>query len=105
MLLLASLTIAIYSLPSLSLLERKCHPMVRFQTRRSGQFMFGYYKAQKKTKMKKQIAFVLIASVAAFSGCYYDSFEALHPLDGYVNPCVSSLQSTYSSSITLIISY
>ena len=67
--------------------------------------MFGFYKAQKKIEMKKKIALALIASLAIFSGCYYDSFEALHPLDGYVNPCDSSLQTTYSSSIKYIISY
>ena len=86
-------------------MERKCHPTVHFQTHRSGQFMCGFYKAQKKTDMKKNFALFLIASVAVLSGCYYDSFEALHPLDGYVNPCDSALQSTYSSSIKYIISY
>jgi hypothetical protein len=79
--------------------------MVCFRTRRSRQFMFGFYKAQKKIEMKKKFAFALIASIAVFGGCYYDSFEALHPLDGFVNPCDSSLQSTYSSSIKYIISY
>jgi len=47
----------------------------------------------------------LIAVVAIFSSCYYDSFEALHPLDGYVNPCDTSLQTTYSSAIKVIITY
>jgi len=79
--------------------------MVRFLIRRSGQFMFGFCKEQKRIEMKRNFAFILIASIAIFSGCYYDSFEALHPLDGYVNPCDSALQSTYSSSIKYIISY
>jgi len=55
--------------------------------------------------MKKIFAFLLIASVTVFNSCYYDSFEALHPLDGFVDPCDPSLQAIYSSSIKLIISY
>jgi len=52
----------------------------------------------------KQILF-LFGLVIWAGGCYYDSFEALHPLDGYVNPCDTTLKATYGSSIQLIISY
>jgi len=55
--------------------------------------------------MKNKLTFLLITVVLMVSGCYYDSFEALHPLDGYVNPCDTTLKDTYSSSIQLIISY
>jgi hypothetical protein len=55
--------------------------------------------------MNHKMIFLFVILIALGSGCYYDSFEALHPLDGYVNPCDTTLQSTYSSSIQLIISY
>jgi cytochrome c5 len=38
-------------------------------------------------------------------GCYYDSVEALHPLNGYSNPCDSTQQAVYSAAIKTIISY
>jgi hypothetical protein len=44
-------------------------------------------------------------SVIAFGSCYYDSYEGLHPLDGYQNLCDTSLKATYSSAISKIISY
>jgi mono/diheme cytochrome c family protein len=34
--------------------------------------------------------------------CYYDRFEALHPLAGYVNACDPALDSTYTSTIRYI---
>lgn len=106
MFLLASLTVVNCLPPSLSFLEIKCLPTDRFQTRKSKLFMCGFYKEPKKTRMKRKWAFILMTSVAAaFGSCYYDSFEALHPVEGYVNPCDSSLQSTYNSSIKYIISY
>ncbi len=55
--------------------------------------------------MKNKLVLLLIILILIANGCYYDSFEALHPLDGYVNPCDTTLKSTYSSSIQLIISY
>jgi hypothetical protein len=55
--------------------------------------------------VKKQLIFILVTLVAIVTGCYYDSVEGLHPLNGYVNPCDTTLQTTYSSSIKLIIAY
>jgi hypothetical protein len=55
--------------------------------------------------MKRKFIYFFLAIVFAVSGCYYDSVEALHPLDGYVNPCDSTLQTTYSSAIKYIITY
>jgi len=54
-------------------------------------------------RLKRASIFFIMSVV--IGSCYYDSFEALHPLDGYVNPCDTTLQSTYSSSIKWVISY
>jgi hypothetical protein len=33
------------------------------------------------------------------SGCYYDKFNELHPLDGYVDTCADSLTDNYTSVV------
>jgi cytochrome c551/c552 len=38
-------------------------------------------------------------------GCYYDSVEGLHPLNGYTNPCDSAMHAVYSEAIQSIMSY
>jgi hypothetical protein len=53
----------------------------------------------------RNTAFLFFALAMIGSGCYYDSFEGLHPANGYVNPCDTTLQSTYTSAIKVIISY
>ncbi len=55
--------------------------------------------------MLPKFTFLFGVMVLLASGCYYDSFEALHPLDGYVDPCDATLKSTYTSSIKLIVAY
>jgi hypothetical protein len=48
---------------------------------------------------------LLLIIASAFASCFYDSYQGLHPLNGYQNPCDTSLQATYSSAVKLIISY
>jgi len=66
-----------------------------------------FTRGQRKLKMKNKLtsSFLFAVLFLVVTGCYYDSFEALHPLDGYMNPCDTTLKATYSSSIQLIISY
>ena len=49
--------------------------------------------------MKKWLLIFLITS-----SCYNDKFEALHPLDGYVDTCDTTIAATYSASIAYIVS-
>ena len=44
----------------------------------------------------------LVASGLLVGACYYDRFEALHPLAGYVNTCDPVLDSTYTAAIRYI---
>ena len=44
----------------------------------------------------------IIALGASIQQCYYDRFDELHPLDGYVNTCDTTLTDNYSSAINLI---
>ncbi len=53
----------------------------------------------------KKIFFLFFVLSILLGSCYYDSFEGLHPADGYTNPCDTTLQSTYSSAIRVIMSY
>jgi cytochrome c5 len=45
---------------------------------------------------------ILIFLISIFNSCYYDKFDAIHPLDGYRNPCDSTADSSYSQSIKFI---
>lgn len=40
-----------------------------------------------------------IVSAALLSGCYYDKFNELHPLDGYVDTCADSLADNYTNVV------
>lgn len=37
-----------------------------------------------------------------YAGCYYDHFEAIHPLAGYVDTCDPALDSTYTAAVRYI---
>lgn len=43
----------------------------------------------------KRIAIIIIIFVV--SGCYYDRFDELHPLQGYVDTCDPELPDTYQA--------
>jgi cytochrome c5 len=47
--------------------------------------------------------FIFIVTVCG--SCYYDKFDQIHPLDGYVNPCDSTVDSSYTHSIRYIMAY
>ena len=53
--------------------------------------------------MKTLRILVLFLCFASLSNCYYDKFNELHPLDGFVNTCSADLPDTYSASIDLIL--
>jgi cytochrome c5 len=53
--------------------------------------------------MKRLLVFPVVVALALLaSACYYDRFEALHPLVGFVNTCDPALDSTYTASIRYI---
>jgi cytochrome c5 len=52
--------------------------------------------------MKNWFIIIVIALIA--SSCYNDKFEALHPLDGFVNTCDTTVAATYTASISYILS-
>jgi len=47
--------------------------------------------------MKKKTLLILFTVTLYLEGCYYDRFNELHPLDGYVNTCDETLPDTYQS--------
>lgn len=49
--------------------------------------------------MRKSIIVIGVLVIAFLNGCYYDKFNELHPLDGYVNTCDETLPDTYSSVV------
>lgn len=53
----------------------------------------------------KRISIILFSliTILYFNGCYYDKFNELHPLDGYVNTCDESLPDTYTDVTRIII--
>lgn len=51
---------------------------------------------------KPRFAALLLFAGLLQSRCYYDRFNELHPLDGYVNACDTTLATTYTASINLI---
>lgn len=53
--------------------------------------------------MKKISIVVLILSGLFTGACYYDKFNELHPLDGYVNTCDSQLPNTYTGTVNIIV--
>jgi hypothetical protein len=53
--------------------------------------------------MKRIYAFIFFGSAFYLLGCYYDKFNELHPLDGYVNTCDENLPDTYDSVAHIII--
>jgi mono/diheme cytochrome c family protein len=53
--------------------------------------------------MKSKIAIALTLLPLCFSGCYYDKYNELHPLDGYVDTCDPSLPDTYGSVVKNIV--
>jgi len=56
--------------------------------------------------MKKLfILAILVIGGLYVSGCYYDRFNELHPLDGYVNTCDPKLENTYTATANVIIRY
>jgi hypothetical protein len=54
--------------------------------------------------MKKIGLYLLFAGAAILdSSCYYDKFNELHPLDGYVETCDPNLPNTYTETIRIIL--
>jgi len=52
----------------------------------------------------KRIYAVLFFCISFYLlGCYYDKFNELHPLDGYVNTCDDKLPDTYDSVAHIIV--
>jgi hypothetical protein len=47
--------------------------------------------------MRKKISLILAIVTLGLDGCYYDRFNELHPLDGYVNTCDETLPDNYQS--------
>lgn len=48
--------------------------------------------------MKKILLLIVTCAAGLYtSACYYDRFNELHPLDGYVNTCDEALPDTYSA--------
>jgi mono/diheme cytochrome c family protein len=48
--------------------------------------------------MRRKTAFILfVVTTLYLEGCYYDRFNELHPLDGYVNTCDDTLPDNYQS--------
>ena len=47
--------------------------------------------------MKSKSSFFLIGLTLYLTGCYYDRFNELHPLDGYVETCDDTLPDTFTA--------
>jgi Planctomycete cytochrome C len=62
-----------------------------------------FARRQRKLILKCALWVPVLALILA--GCYWDSVEALHPLNGYTNPCDSTQLAVYSSAVKTIISY
>jgi len=52
--------------------------------------------------MRKILTLTIFTVMLALEGCYYDRFNELHPLDGYVNTCDATLPDTYQSVTRII---
>lgn len=46
--------------------------------------------------MKLKLFLTVIALTMYLTGCYYDHFNELHPLDGFVETCDDALPDTYT---------
>jgi len=52
--------------------------------------------------MRKSLTLIIFTAMLTLEGCYYDHFNELHPLDGYVNTCDETLPDTYQSVTRII---
>lgn len=52
--------------------------------------------------MRKSLTLIIFTAMLTLEGCYYDRFNELHPLDGYVNTCDETLPDTYQSVTRII---
>jgi mono/diheme cytochrome c family protein len=55
--------------------------------------------------MRKLLVAGLLFLMAGLNACYYDKFDEMYPTTAYHDPCDTTLDTVYSQSIKLIVTY